>query len=179
MLTAFVLAAGTLAASALPEGRAHTSRSHTISVNEGIPGASVGDSEAFVKSHLGKPGAVYQTNCTTPKKCDQEWAYPNTKRYVEFHHDTVLFVIFNSPKDVLTDGIGVGVSRSKVQRAYSHCPTKYSYCFLRSDGTRKDPKVGKKFTYARLSGTTHAEKVDAVIVGVWEPRYEDCMLGCG
>jgi hypothetical protein len=139
-----------------------------IVAGKSVAGVSVGDSSASVRKRLGKPT---EQSPGSPAF----YSYKSRGLVVAFVGGKVIHIFTDSKHQRTSDGVGPGVTRAAVQKRYPSCGKGFAnYCFLPS-GKTKQPQPGKRYTFVSFTG----KRVDSMIVGRWDPKNDECALGCG
>lgn len=174
------LMAGGLAVPAGASARAVPS-SHRVRLNIGVSGAKIGDSEKAVRKALGKPTTVSPHCGESAQKTPQcvTWTYSKTHREIAFLHRKITYIIFGSKRDMTRSGIGLKAAKTTIGKSFPRCPSGFGYCFLHNKGTTDFPKSMQLFSFVNFSNEKQSGHVNRFIIGRYEPRYDDCIFGCG
>jgi hypothetical protein len=149
-----------------------------------VPGKSispvkVGDTTKTIEGRLGAPAEKGCLNRQGVADCDRQmtqWSYPKRKLIVSFVAGKVADLQTTSKKQRTSKGVGPGVTRKKVLKAYKlNCNWAAAGCVIGKDA----PKPGNRFTLITFQGNAfQGKRVASVMVGKYDLR-DTCALGCG
>ena len=141
-----------------------------------IAGVAINDSKKDVQKRLGKPSST-TCNHISKKECGPLfWDYSKRGLTVAFAKGKVVHVFTDSASQRTSDGIGPGVKQKHVAKLYPGC-AQADYCFLHSGqkASQTLPKAGQRYTLVQFRN----QRVDYVIVGRRDDKYDGCAFGCG
>jgi hypothetical protein len=145
-----------------------------IVMGQRIGKVKVGQKLKVVNKEMGKPSSsACGPGSGGGTVCSYSWK--KQKINVQFVNKLVVEIDTTSRKQKTSSGVGVGSTRTAVNKAFPACAKAgaSTECIL-----GKTAHNGDKYMVFAFDGATTASKVTFVQVGKWDDR-DPCVLGCG